>query len=51
MKKDQIKDRILKRAARAWGSSDMEMETSYDPLVSLMINTLSEELEKIPYGF
>lgn len=47
MKKDQIKDRILKRAARAWGTKDLEMETSFDPLVSLMLNALSHELEKI----
>jgi hypothetical protein len=47
MKRDQIKDRILKRAARAWGSSSIEMESSFDPMVSLMINGLSHELEKI----
>jgi hypothetical protein len=47
MKRDQIKDRILKRAARAWGSSSIEMESSFDPMVSLMISALSHELEKI----
>lgn len=47
MKRDQIKDRILKRAARAWGTTGLEMETSFDPLVSLMLNALSHELEKI----
>jgi hypothetical protein len=47
MKRDQIKDRILKRAAKAWDSSGIEMETSFDPVVSLMLNALSHELEKI----
>lgn len=47
MKRDQIKDRVLKRAAKAWSSSGIEMETSFDPVVSLMLNALSHELEKI----
>lgn len=47
MKRDQIKDRILKRAAKAWGFSGIEMETSFDPIISVMINSLSYELEKI----
>lgn len=50
MTKDQIKDRILRRAAKAWGFSDTAMETSFDPLMSLMINALSDELEKISYA-
>lgn len=47
MKRDQIKDRILKRAAKAWGFSGIEMETSFDPMIAMMINALSYELEKI----
>ncbi|MEP6806374.1 MAG: hypothetical protein ABI892_17740 [Flavobacterium sp.] len=47
MNKDQIKDRILKRAAKVWGYTNLEMETSFDPLLALMINALSDELEKI----
>lgn len=47
MRQERIKDRVLKRAARSWGFSDVEMETSFDPVVSMMLNALSYELEKV----
>lgn len=49
MRQERIKDRVLKRAARAWGFSDVEMETSFDPVVSMMLNALSYELEKVAH--
>lgn len=49
MRQERIKDRILKRAARSWGFSEIEMETSFDPVVSMMLNGLSYELEKIAH--
>jgi hypothetical protein len=49
MRQERIKDRVLKRAARSWGFSDVEMETSFDPIVSMMLNALSYELEKIAH--
>ena len=49
MKQERIKDRVLKRAARTWGFSDVEMETSFDPVVSMMLNALSYELEKVAH--
>lgn len=49
MRQERIKDRVLKRAARSWGFSDVEMETSFDPVVSMMLNALSYELEKIAH--
>jgi hypothetical protein len=49
MRQDRIKDRVLKRAARSWGFSDVEMETSFDPVVSMMLNALSYELEKVAH--
>lgn len=47
MRQERIKDRVLKRAARDWGFSDVEMETSFDPIVTMMLNALSYELEKV----
>lgn len=49
MRQERIKDRVLKRAARSWGFSDVEMETSFDPVVSMMLNALSYELEKVAH--
>ncbi|PKB18714.1 type VI secretion system baseplate subunit TssF [Flavobacterium sp. 5] len=49
MRQERIKDRVLKRAARTWGFSDVEMETSFDPVVSMMLNALSYELEKVAH--
>lgn len=49
MRQERIKDRVLKRAARYWGFSDIEMETSFDPVVSVMLNALAYELEKIAH--
>jgi hypothetical protein len=49
MKQERIKDRVLKRAARTWGYSDIEMETTFDPVVSLLLNALSYELEKVSH--
>ena len=49
MRQERIKDRVLKRAARAWGFSDIEMETTFDPVVSLLLNALSYELEKVSH--
>lgn len=45
--KERIKDRVLKRAARLWGYSDSEFETSFDPLVGLLLESVSSELEKL----
>ena len=47
MRQERIKDRVLKRAARSWGFSDLEMETSFDPVVAMMLNAVSYELEKV----
>ncbi|OXB04758.1 hypothetical protein B0A81_16475 [Flavobacterium plurextorum] len=49
MRQERIKDRVLKRAARSWGFSDVEMETSFDPVVAMMLNALSYELEKVAH--
>lgn len=45
--KERIKDRMLKTAARLWGYPDAEVETSFDPVVQLLLEACSSELEKI----
>lgn len=47
LSKDQIKDRLLKRAARQWGYSDVELENVFDPIVNLLFDVCAKELEKI----
>lgn len=49
MRQERIKDRVLKRVARAWGFSDVEIDNSFDPVVAMMLNALSYELEKIAH--
>ncbi|WP_295812196.1 type VI secretion system baseplate subunit TssF [uncultured Apibacter sp.] len=45
--KEKIKDRILRRAAQTWGYTDSELETSFDPIVALLLEACASELEKI----
>src|ERR1700712_5545808 len=47
LKKEGIKDRMQKTAARLWGIPDNEIETNFDPLVSLLIEACAAEFEKI----
>lgn len=44
---ESIKDRILRRAARTWGYSDSELETSFDPIVTMLLEACASELEKL----
>jgi hypothetical protein len=46
--KEKIKSRILKKAADLWGYKEGEME-SFDPLIKLLIEAFSGEIEKISY--
>lgn len=47
LSKDQIKDRLLKRAAKQWGYTDVELENIFDPIVNLLFDVCAKELEKI----
>lgn len=49
MNQERIKDRILRRAARLWGYSELEAETSFDPIVSLLLSATASELEKLGF--
>jgi hypothetical protein len=49
MNQDRIKDRILRRAARMWGYNELEAETSFDPVVGLLLSACAAELEKLGF--
>src|SRR5215211_6924150 len=45
--KEHIKSRMLKNAARLWGYKETETESSFDPVVSLLLTAFASELEKV----
>jgi len=46
--REDIKHRILKHAARLWGYQESEMDVeAFDPVVNLLVEACSTELEKI----
>jgi hypothetical protein len=49
MNQERIKDRILRRAARMWGYNELEAETSFDPIVGLLLSACAAELEKLGF--
>lgn len=45
--KEEIKNRMIKKAATMWGVQPNEIEMSFDPIVSLLISACASEIEKI----
>lgn len=45
--REQIKNRMIKTAARLWGYPEDETESSFDPLVNLLFAANALELEKV----
>jgi hypothetical protein len=45
--KDKIKSRMIRNAARIWGFKEPQSESSFDPIVSLLMGACAFELEKI----
>ncbi len=45
--KEQIKSRMVKTAAEMWGVEANEIETSFDPIISLLLSACAAEIEKI----
>ena len=45
--KDKIKDRLIRRAAEMWGVDEMEIEYSFDPIISLIFDACAYEFETI----
>src|SRR4051812_32772414 len=44
---EQIRSRMLKNAARSWGYDAAASETSFDPLVAMLLGTCASEFEKL----
>ncbi len=49
MNQERIKNRILRRAARMWGYNELEAESSFDPIVGLLLSACASELEKLEF--
>ncbi len=49
LKKERIRDRMLKTASKVWGIPENEIEANYDPLVLLILEACAAELEKVHY--
>lgn len=47
MSKEKIKARLLKNAARIWDVEDSDIETTFDPIVSMLIEGCVNEFQKI----
>jgi hypothetical protein len=45
--KEKIKGRMIKNASRLWGYQDTEAESSFDPIVGMLLSALAAELAKI----
>ncbi|AQG80531.1 type VI secretion system baseplate subunit TssF [Spirosoma montaniterrae] len=46
--REQIKSRMLREAARQWGYTDAQMDTTaFDPLVDLLVGALATESERV----
>lgn len=45
--KEQIKNRMIKKAATLWGVAANEIEMSFDPIVTLLISACAFEIEKL----
>ncbi|WP_108868975.1 type VI secretion system baseplate subunit TssF [Aquimarina aquimarini] len=45
--KTQIKNRMIKKAASLWGVQPNEIETSFDPVITLLISACASEIAKI----
>lgn len=45
--KEKIKNRMIRNASRLWGYQETQTDSSFDPLVGLLMDTLSGELARI----
>jgi len=45
--KEKISSRMIKNASRLWGFQDTQAESSFDPVVGLILGALASELAKI----
>ncbi|ADV50989.1 hypothetical protein Celal_3740 [Cellulophaga algicola DSM 14237] len=47
LSKEEIKERLIRRAADTWGMDEMEIEYSLDPIISILFDACSHEFERI----
>lgn len=47
LKKEQIKDRLIRLAAERWNVQESEVESNFDPLMLLLFDALASELEGV----
>ncbi|WP_430907950.1 hypothetical protein [Maribacter sp. 2-571] len=47
LSKEEIKDRLVRRAADTWGVDEMEIEYSFDPIVGMLFDACAHEFERI----
>ncbi len=47
LSKDQIKDRLIRRAAETWGVDEMEIEYSFDPIINIIFDACAHEFERV----
>ncbi|MCK4746835.1 MAG: type VI secretion system baseplate subunit TssF, partial [Bacteroidales bacterium] len=45
--KEKIKSRMIKNASRLWGYQETQSESSFDPVIGMIIGSLAGELEKV----
>ena len=45
--KEQIRNRMIKNAANMWDVPANEIETSFDPIVDLLLSACASEIAKI----
>lgn len=49
MNQEKIKDRIFRRAAKLWGYNELGSDSSFDPIVGLMLSATASELERLGF--
>lgn len=49
LKREQIKDRMIRLAAVHWDVPENEIDTNFDPLVMLMFDAIASEIEGVGY--
>ncbi len=47
LSKEEIKERLIRRAADQWGVDEMEIEYSFDPIVGILFDACAHEFERI----
>ena len=45
--KNEIKNRMVKKAAEIWGVSPNDIDSTFDPVISLLLGACASELSKI----